>query len=177
MKLERIRIEFDAEQDRLLMRILIDGGAEVLLWLTRRCVQRLSTALLRMAERKPEIQLQPSAEARTAILQFEHERALQQVKFARAGDEPPTAAPREQPLGGAPLLVTRIQARRMPDGRSQVGLLPSEGDGAHLTLTDNLLHGLMRLVHSAVEKADWNLNLELPTVAPAPPEEAERTLN
>ena len=45
MRLERIRIEFDAEQDRLLMRILIDGGSEVLLWLTRRCVVRFWQAL------------------------------------------------------------------------------------------------------------------------------------
>ena len=179
MRLERIRIEFDAEQDRLLMRILIDGGSEVLLWITRRCVKRFWHALLKMAEWKPEIRLQASAEARTAVLHFEHEKALQEVKFSKPGEpEPPRTEPRTQPLGPSPLLITRIQARRMPDGRTQVAMLPTEGQGAHLSLSDNLLHGLMRLVQQAVAKAEWELELELPKVQTAVEMEGgERTLN
>ena len=180
VRLERIRIEFDAEQDRLLMRILIDGGAEVRLWLTRRCVQRLWTALMKMAEIKPDIQRQASPEARSAILHFEHEKALREVKFARPDEDAPRfAAPRTQPLGPEPLLVTRIQARRLPDERTQIGFLPNGGDGAHLTLSENLLHGVMRLVQQAVEKADWNLPLELPPAGllMTPDEGTARTLN
>lgn len=180
VRLERIRIEFDAEQDRLLMRILIDGSAEVRLWLTRRCVQRLWTALTHMAEIKPDIQRQPSPEVRSAILHFEHEKALREVKFARPEDDAPRfAAPRVQPLGPEPLLVTRIQARRLPDERTQIGFLPNEGDGAHLTLSENLLHGVMRLVQQAVEKAEWSLPLDLPHAGmlTTPDEGTARTLN
>jgi len=179
MRLERIRIEFDAEQDRLLMRVLIDGGSEVLLWLTRRCVKRLWQALLKMAEWKPEIQLQASEEARTAVLHFEHQKALQEVRFSRPGEgEPPRAEPRAQPLGPEPLLITRIQARRMPDGHTQVAMLPNEGQGANLSLSDNLLHGLMRLVQAAVAKAEWELQLELPKAGlMAEAEYGERTIN
>ncbi len=179
MRLERIRIEFDAEQDRLLMRILIDGGSEVLLWLTRRCVVRFWQALLKMAEWKPEIQLQTSVEARTAVLHFEHEKALKEVRFTKPGEgEPAMAAPREQPLGPEPLLVTRIQARRAPDGHTQVAMLPTEGQGAHLSLSDNLLHGVMRLIQAAVAKAEWDLQLELPKTGLLPEAEgAERTIN
>lgn len=178
MRLERIRIEFDAEQDRLLMRILIDGGSEVSLWLTRRCVKRFWDALLKMAEWKPEIQLQATEEARKAVLHFEHEKALQEVKFSRPGeDEPVLAEPRVQPLGPEPLLITRIQARRTPEGRTQLALLPNEGQGAHLSLNDNLLHGLMRLVQSAVAKAEWELTLELPKSGVLAMAEGERTIN
>lgn len=178
MRLERIRIEFDAEQDRLLLRILIDGGSEVSLWLTRRCVKRLWDALLKMAEWKPEIQLQATDEARKAVLHFEHERALQEVKFSRPGeDEPVLAEPRTQPLGPEPLLITRIQARRAPEGRTQLALLPNEGQGAHLSLNDNLLHGLMKLVQSAVSKAEWELPLELPKSGALAIAAGERTIN
>ncbi|MEO8037708.1 MAG: hypothetical protein ABI794_03010 [Betaproteobacteria bacterium] len=179
MRLERIRIEFDAEQDRLLMRILIDGGSEVLLWITRRCVKRFWHALLKMAEWKPEIRLQASEEARAAVLHFEHEKALQEVKFSKPGEtEPPRSEPRIQPLGPSPLLITRIQARRMPDGRTQVAMLPTEGQGAHLSLSDNLLHGLMRLVQQAVAKAEWELELQLPKAGmTVETEGGERTLN
>jgi hypothetical protein len=132
-----------------------------------------------MAEWKPEIRLQASEEARTAVLHFEHEKALQEVKFSRAGEgEAPRSEPRAQPLGPEPLLITRIQARRMPDGRTQVAMLPAEGQGAHLSLSDNLLHGVMRLVQSAVAKAEWELPLELPKAGLlAEAEGGERTLN
>ena len=46
VKLERIRIDFDMEQDRLLMVVLVDGGSEVRLWLTRRCVKRFWMAMI-----------------------------------------------------------------------------------------------------------------------------------
>ncbi|MBK8017364.1 MAG: hypothetical protein IPK20_12025 [Betaproteobacteria bacterium] len=178
MKLERIRIEFDPEQDRLLMLVLIDGAAEVRLWLTRRCVKRFWMAMVRMAEIKPEIQLQSNPEARTAVLHFEHEKALREVKFSRSEPEPPQAPPRVQPLGPEPLLVTRIQARREADGRSLIALLPSQGQGAHLTLSENLLHGLMKLVQQAVLKAEWDMALELPSApALADDGQTERVLN
>lgn len=181
MRLEKIRIEFEPEEDRLVMRILVDGQAEVLLWLTRRCVKRLWVAMLKLAEWKPEIQQQPDPEARSAILQFEHERALREVRFSGPQEDPPPsvpAPPREQPLGAAPLLVTRIQARRLENGRSQLALLPTHGQGAHLTLSDNLLHGLMGLTQAAVEKAEWDMRLELPRSALMSDEaEGERTLN
>lgn len=178
MRLHQLKVEFDAEQDRLLMRILIDGGSEVSVWLTRRCVKRLWEALLKMAEWKPEIQLQATEEARKAVLHFEHEKALQEVKFSRpCEDEAVSTVPRTRPLGPEPLLITRIQARRTPEGRTQLALLPNEGQGAHLSLNDNLLHGLMRLVQSAVAKAEWELILELPKSGVLAMAEGERTIN
>lgn len=178
MKLERIRIDFDMEEDRLLMVVLVSGGAEVRLWLTRRCVKRFWLAMLKMAEFKPEVQLQTTPEARTAVLQFQHEKALREVKFSQMPPESPATPPRERPLGQVPLLVTRIQARREPDGRSLIALLPTDGQGAHLTLSESLLHGLMRLVQQSVAKADWDMALELPKAPPMPDfGETDRVLN
>jgi len=178
VKLERIRIDFDMEEDRLLMVVLVSGGAEVRLWLTRRCVKRFWMAMVKMAEFKPEIQLQTTPEARTAVLQFQHEKALREVKFSQMPPESPAAVPRERPLGQTPLLVTRIQARREPDGRSLIALLPTDGQGAHLTLSESLLHGLMRLVQQSVAKADWDMTLELPKAPPMPDYgETDRVLN
>ncbi len=165
MRLEKIRVDFEPEEDRLVLRILTDGQAEVPLWLTRRCVKRLWLAMVQLAEGKPEIQRQPDPEARNAILHFAHEKALREVTFSARDDHASAAAPplpRQRPLGQAPLLVTRIQARRVDAERSLLVLLPANGQGAHLTLGDSLLHGLMRLTQAAVEKAEWDMQLELP---------------
>ncbi|MCU0869817.1 MAG: hypothetical protein MUF30_09485 [Burkholderiales bacterium] len=179
MRLERLRLEFDPEEDRLRLVILIEGAAEVRLWLTRRMTSRLWTALVKMAEWKPEIRVQPSAEGRSAMVRMQHEQALQEVKFGQAPPAAPAEPPRAQPLGATELLVTRVQARRESDGRTLVALLPLKGDGAHLTLSENLLHGFMKLVQQGAEKAQWGLMLELPAdglVAPVD-SDTHRVLN
>ena len=66
MRLHQLKVEFRPEEDRLLMRLATDTGAEVLLWLTRRCVKRLWPLLMNMAQATPEIAVQPNPEARRA---------------------------------------------------------------------------------------------------------------
>jgi len=158
MKLHQIKIEFDAEQDRLLMRLASDGGAEVLLWLTRRCVKLLWPLLVKVAESAPDIVLQPEPEARQALLGMEHERALAKADFSK----PYKSAPREQPLGAKPLLVARLNTGRNKQGQQVLALLPREGQGVHLALDDTLLHGLCKLIQNAVEKAEWEIKLAWP---------------
>jgi hypothetical protein len=57
--------------------------------------------------------------------------------------------------------------------------LPTVGQGVHITLDDNLLHGVVKLIQNAVARADWDLELQVPTgMAPAVPEESGRpTIN
>ena len=98
MRLHQLKIEFVPEHDRLMMRLSTDNGAEVLLWLTRRCVKRLWPLLVNMAQATPEIVVQPNPEARRALLGFQHEKAVRQADFSRPYEE----AARERPLGTQP---------------------------------------------------------------------------
>ena len=41
MRLHQLKVEFDAAQDRLLMRVSTASSEEALVWLTRRCTIRL----------------------------------------------------------------------------------------------------------------------------------------
>jgi len=158
MRLHQLKVEYRPEEDRLLMRLATDTGAEVLLWLTRRCIARLWPVLLGMAQAVPEVQLQHNPEARKALLGFQHEKAIRQANFSKPYEE----AERERPLGAEPLLITRIQPRRDQQGRNVLGLLPAAGQGVHLTLDENLLHGLMKLLQNAVKKSEWSLDFALP---------------
>ena len=175
MNLERITVEFAPEDDRLLVHVYFSGSAEILFWLTRRLVKRFWPVLLQMAQSRPEIQSQPNPEARKALLGLEHEKALKQVQFSRAKQEPE----REHPLGDTPFLVTRIRARRNAKGQTILSLLPKEGSGLDLSLGENLLHGLMKLIKDAAGKAEWDLALEVPTLDGLQTEDipSERTLN
>lgn len=174
MRLHQLKIEFDAEQDRLLMRVSTASSEEALLWLTRRCTIRLWPLLVGFAEAEPEIAAR-SADPMTkrALFEFQHEKALSQATFSKAYED----APRARPLGDTPLLVARLQRRKSDDGKMVLGLLPAEGQGIFLTLDAPLLHGLMKLLQRTIEKAEWGFVLKLPTSVPPGSEEGSPTIN
>jgi hypothetical protein len=174
MKLHQIKIEFDAEQDRLRVRVSTLSGEEALLWLTRRCVLRLWPLLVGGAEASPQVVTRAAdPEVKKALLGFQHEKAVSQAQFGKQYEE----VPRTRPLGDAPLLVTKLQRRAGPDGRIVLGLLPSQGQGIFLTLDEQLLHGFIKLLQQAVQRAEWGFNLQLPwSESPPQPGTSERTL-
>jgi len=173
MRLHQLKVEFDAEQDRLLMRVSTASSEEALLWLTRRCVLRLWELLLGFVQSNPEIAARAADPmARRTLMEFEHEKALSEATFSKAYEN----VPRVHPLGDAPLLVSRLQRRPTDDGRMVLGLLPAQGQGIFLTLDTTLLHGLMKLLERAVEKAEWGFSLNLPASQPDP-HEGSPTLN
>jgi hypothetical protein len=175
MNLERITVEFVPEDDRLLVHVYFSKSAEILFWMTRRLVRRFWPVLLQIAQSRPEIQSQSNPEARKALLGFEHEKALTQVRFSKAIEEPQRA----HPLGDVPFLVTRIRTRRNGKGQTILSLLPKQGHGLDLALGENLLHGLMKLIKDSAAKAEWNLTLDVPTLSQSGSEliPADRTVN
>lgn len=173
MRLHQLRLDYSAEQDRLLLRISTDDGKEVLLWLTRRCVRLLWPLLVDMAQSSPRIALQGSAEARAALLGFEHEQALRGADFSRPYDE--TA--RERPLGAEPLLVTRVKSTKDAKGDHVLSLAPISGQQVNVTLNAALLHSLCGLLQKVVGNTDWDLTLSLPHGVVPDAERVARTIN
>jgi hypothetical protein len=174
MKLHQIKIEFDPEQDRLRVRVSTVTGQEALLWLTRRCVLKLWPLLVGGAESSPQVATRAAdPEVKKALLEFQHEKAISQAQFGKQYEE----VQRTRPLGDAPLLVAKLQRRSAPEGRVILGLLPNEGQGIFLTLDEPLLHGFMKLLQEAVQRAEWGFKLDLPWgTEPAAAGASERTL-
>ena len=175
MKLHQLKIDFHAEQDRLLMLVSTDDGAEVRMWLTRRFVKLLWPLLVKLAEdANPRITVQANPDARKALLGIEHQKAVQKADFSK----PFTQEARSTPLGEEPLLLARIQTGKDPRGLPVVSMHPSSGQGLTLTLDEVLLHSVCRLLQAAVSKSQWDIELKLPGVGQEPAEAAEpRTLN
>jgi hypothetical protein len=175
MRLHQLKIDYDAESDRLLMQIATSEQSEVRLALTRRFVKLLWPLLVRLAEEaSPKIRTQANPEARKALLGLEHEQAVTKADFSK----PYEGETLSKPLGEAPILLTRIQTGHDRDGQPVVALHPSQGQGITLTFDSVLLHSVCRLLQAAVKKSDWDMELKLPgTEAPPPPERQPRTLN
>jgi hypothetical protein len=170
MRLHQLKVEYDAEQDRLLMMVAATEGVELRLALTRRFVKLLWPLLVKLAEEaSPRIRTQASPEARRALLGLEHEHAVSKADFTRPYD----AGASERPLGDAPLLLARIQTGHDRNGQPVVALHPAQGQGVTLSFDSVLMHSVCRLLLAAVMKSDWDMELKLPGTEPQ--ENAERT--
>jgi hypothetical protein len=175
VKLQQLKVDYDAEQDRLLMLIATSDGVELRMWLTRRFVKLLWPLLVKLAEEaSPRIRTQANPEARKALLGIEHQQAVEKADFSKTYER----KPRSTPLGEEPLLLGRIQTGRDRKGQPVVAMHPSDGQGVTLTLDSVLLHSVCRLLQAAVKKSGWDMELKLPGAeAPATEERARRTLN
>lgn len=175
MKLHQLKVDYHAEEDRLLMLIAASDGVELRMWLTRRFVKLLWPLLVKLAEEaSPRIRTQASPEARKALLGIEHQQAVQKADFSKAY-EPKS---RSTPLGEEPLLLGRIQTGHDRNGQPVVALHPAEGQGVTLSFDSVLLHSVCRLLQAAVKKSGWDMELKLPGAEAAPAEErSSRTIN
>src|SRR3977135_493573 len=176
MRLHQLKVDYDAEQDRLLMLVATNDGVEERLALPLRFVNLLWPLLVKLAEEaSPRIRTQANPEARKALLGLEHEHAVSKADFSKPYD----AGSHATPLGHAPLLLSRIQTGHDRNGQPIVALHPSDGQGVPLTFDSVLLHSLCRLLQAAVKKSDWDMELKLPGSSDAQEsgERPARTLN
>lgn len=168
----QVRVEFLAEEDRLLLRIAA-GGEELPMWLTRRCVRLLRRALDEAMAAAPRVVLQATPESRAAVLAHECGQVLAHSDFStpyagpsgallsREGAAPGPAARR------AVFLVTRIEARRTPhDGVLEFVFLPVAGAGVNLRMDADFPYVLARMLDEAAIRAEWNLDPPAPALAP-----------
>jgi hypothetical protein len=175
VRLHQLKVEYVPVQDRLAIVLSTSDQAEIRLWLTRRLVKLLWPLLFKLAaDASPKIQEQANPEARKALLGFEHEQALSKADFSKPYQPP---AERVMPLGQEPILVARVQTGRDPKGQALLALHPAEGQGITLTLDATLLHAICRLIHAAVQKSEWKLDLELPGTDLQPEAGSARIVN
>jgi len=175
MRLHQLKVDYDAEQDRLVMLVATSESVELRLALTRRFVKLLWPLLVKLAEEaSPRIRTQASPEARKALLGLEHEYAVSKADFSKPYDAGGSA----RPLGENPLLLARIQTGHDRSGQPVVALHPSDGQGVTLSFDSVLLHSVCRLLQAAVKKSDWDMELKLPGIEPEEsPQRPVRTLN
>lgn len=165
MSLKQINLAFDAEQDRILMRISTHDAVEYRAWLTRRIVAGLLPAIDGLLERDAASHSPArSPEAQRAVSEFRHQHAVDRARFT-AGYEAATPA-----FGDEPLLITRIQLRQLDAEQFLMVLAPPSGDALQLRLGEVLLHGTIKLLRDTVRAAQWNLGDADPAPRPGQPD-------
>lgn len=141
--LQRLTTEYDEREDRVRLSGELEGGPPVVIWLTRRLLERLLPVLLhRLAAR---CATTPHAEV---LLGF-----AQQAASAELAPQAPVRAAARSPAW----LVLSID---IAQSELAVGLVFQGGDGrsAALLLNDKSLRQWLSIVHGAYLKAEWPLD-------------------
>lgn len=166
--LHQLRLDFVPVEDRMLLRISTHDQTEVRMWLTRRFVKGLWQALVKVAEADPSARQVVDAEAKQAVIAFQHEKAVKDETFGQPFKETAT----EFPLGQAPTLVTGLKIGAQKKGEPpRIAFQTADKKSISLGLDDQILHSFMRLITQVLKQAEWDLAIELPGTAAAASDE------
>ena len=183
MQIKQLNVTHNAEEDRLLLRVSTTEEQEYCLWLTRMMVSKLWPALNNCVRdldtRRAGASDKPAA-VQQAYEAFERDKNLQAINLQQQYQ-----APKTQPLGDKPLLITSIDIAT--DGANTITLRWIEqltGVSTHrsfeMTLQPNMYHGLTTLLDKGVDAARWrDVSALASDVHPIPalPEQPPRYLN
>jgi hypothetical protein len=184
MELAQLQVTYDAQQDRLLMRVNTTAGHEVRVWLTRRLLADLWPTWQRAVEHARGLALPAGAsvDARRAMVSMEREQAVASSDFSTPFATPVAPAPTSRsaatslspysphyrppgnkfPLGQAPLLISEINLTPLKDGSLQT----QWKDGARtlgMVMNAQLMHAATKLITDGVQVAQWQLDGFAPT--------------
>ena len=167
MHIHQVNVSYDAEQDRLLVRINSLSGEEFRAWLTRRLTLKLLPHLGQAAQQQLDKTFPPPAQAdhspakQQLVAQFQQEAAVYEGDFQTPFVEKASALP----LGETPLLVTELTVMPMADAKLQLVLLerlPEQQRDLQLVLDPALTQGLLRLLNQSMRASAW---LETPVAS------------
>lgn len=168
----QIQVRYIQEEDRILMRMNSVAGEEFRFWLTRRFLLRLWPVLQEALLSSPAAKQYHDPASRQAIMAFEHERAQSKAAF-----DNPFRESDNLPLGKEPLVVTKAGFRHQDNGSLQLALKNTADQGIDLTLGNDVLHLLCKLLDDAAQQSGWKLPTLLPGVGATQSPVAAHQLN
>lgn len=163
MKIHQLSVVYQAEQDRVFVRINTAAAEEVRLWLTRRLMVGLWPLLSKLLTQNL-LKLEAAATSletaddglRKMLADFRKEQFLQEADFDTPYDENQTTLP----LGSKPVLVTDVDATPLPNGRLRLSFNERLPRGKaprnfQVELDPKLMQGLMHLLEQALARSQW----------------------
>lgn len=161
--IHQLQASYVMEQDRILVRMNTRDGQELRLWLTRRMVRNLFPHL---TEVTTEMVARHAADSHhdganiSALKEFKKQESLQKCDFSTPFNNQGTT----WPVGDVPLLVSTVRLTPGETGTLCLafeeclpGVPPTRSFS--VTLGHELLHGLLHLLESALQHADWGIAL------------------
>lgn len=175
MNVHQLSVAYQPEQDRILVRVNTKQAEEFRFWMTRRLTLQLWPVLQELGQRRllaADVTLHPGTgqdpmlndDALAMLAEFKKEKILKDADF-KTPFKPPSACP----MGEAPLLLTTVEVKALPNLDCRLSLredLPGaqKTRGFELKLVPELMQGFMHLYEAALSASGW-LAEEAPAAA------------
>lgn len=170
MELLQIQIIYQADQDRLQLRLSFGGAEqekqEIQAYLTRRLVRQLWPVCLQAFETLVTLNQPGAAHARADLVQMAHEASLQKMHEDGGFTTHFEGDARVFPRGEQPLLIHTVGFNLQADSPITLQFTPQEQAPFEIALPESLMHAFCKLLQEAVREADWGLELEMPRSEP-----------
>jgi len=151
--IRQIQARYDAEQDRILLRVSRDDDKEFRIWLTRRFLSLILKALNQHLEIDPDISSQTSPSSKEEVKAFKREQALEQADFQQPFADSEESYPIEQTVP----VAFKLNYSLLRDGLLRLQLLPRQGEGLDFVLTSQISISFIEMLTAAGVKGQWQL--------------------
>ena len=171
MNIHQLSVTYQADQDRILVRVNTTAQEEMRMWLTRRLMHGL-WPLLNKLRTEQVLKLEAAGTSlekaddslKKMLTDFRKEEFLQKADFATPYQENQVRLP----LGDEPLLVTDVNASPQPRGRLRLTFKEQAGGSAEarsfqMEVEPQLMQGLMHLIEQALAQSHWREAFGTPT--------------
>lgn|GEM_PF-452597 len=155
--IQQINIGYNAEQDRLLLRVGLSNDTELLLWLTHRIAKQLWQLLNGETHLPTADSIQADALPANAVAQFKQEaqvtEALQKMDFATQYQ------PRKALLNDGALLATKLKLSG--ENVKHLEVACQEGVTVGINLEPVLILAMCNMLQLSVKNSGWDLGAKL----------------
>jgi hypothetical protein len=178
MHIRQVSLQYNAEADRLLLRVRSSDDNVFAVWMTRRLCLRLWPHLATMVQQigtasavaQAAPRATPTPEAAAMLADTAREQTLKQADFSQPFQD--NAA--QQPFGPEPMLAHTVQLTPQPGGTLFLSISDAQQRNVQLVLDDALATAVRELMLAALRQADWGVALDMAPLAADP---AARVLN
>lgn len=162
MNIHQLSVTYQAEPDRILVRVNTTAQQEMRMWLTRRLMvglwpllNKLLTENLMALEAAPALDKADDG-LKKMLADFRKEEFLRVADF----DTPYAGAKAALPLGAKPLLVTEVDAGPPSGGKQRLTFREKAREGIkprsfQMELKPKLMQGLVHLLEQALTTSRW----------------------
>ncbi len=159
--IQQINLSYNAEQDRLLLRVGLADNTELLVWLTNRITKSLWQLLNGETHLPTASSIQVETPPQQAVAQFKQEveavETLQKMDFATAYQ------PRKEVVHAAAMLATSVILINVL-GKPPVLEMPClEGVSVRMNLTQELILALTNMLQLSAKEAAWSIGGQIKT--------------
>jgi hypothetical protein len=171
--IQQLNIGYNAEQDRLLLRVGLSDDSELVVWLTYRVARQMWQLFTQEVNLPTATSIKPDVPLASAVAQFNKE--VQSTETLKKMDFETQYQPRKQKLVNDTLLATEIKFAG--EQRKQLEILCQGGVSVKVNFGESLILALCNMLQMAAKQATWDMGATVALPATTAVVEQTKTLH